>query len=156
MLRYLTARSVLTPQVARLFWGQQADSSLLCDTSVLCLPALVCSGSRLCRPVLRGRGGGTHSTPAPAGLRWWRGKTRVCFQCAASIRVQEAQWGTWTGICIMLAVLFPWWKGSIPGDVEHRDLDVGVECNGTSVLHASDPMLEQTSTRMEGFHHSSC
>lgn len=34
MLRYLTARSVLTLQVANLFWDQQADSSFLCDTSV--------------------------------------------------------------------------------------------------------------------------
>lgn len=94
--------------------------------------------------------------PSPAGLQWWRGKIRVCFQCAASVSVQQVQRGTWTEICIMLAVLFSWWKGSIPGGVEHRDLGVGLGCDGTSVLHSSHLMLEQTSTRMEGFHHSSC
>lgn len=61
---------------------------------------------------------------------------------------------TWSEICIMLAVLFAWWKSSIPGDVEHRDFNVGLECNSTSVLRTSHPVLEQNSTRMEGFHHS--
>lgn len=58
-----------------------------------------------------------HSSSSLAGLQRWRGKGRICFQCAASIRVWEVQWGTWTRICTVLTVLFPWWKGSTPGDV---------------------------------------
>lgn len=116
MLRYLTTRPVLTLQVAHLFWGQQADSSLLCDASLPCLPALVCSRSCLCHPVLRGRGGGTHSTflLLPLACSGGGGKAGYIFNVllqSGSKRSSEAL-GQRTGLCWQCCVLggkAPFW-----------------------------------------------
>ena len=115
-LRYLTARSVLTLQVALLFWGQQADSSLLC-----CLPVLIYAGSHLCCIVLHGRGCGCHSAPllqllACSSDGEEAGYGFILLQCTGSKISSEVPgqrfascWQCWQT---------PWCKGSICGKAQ--------------------------------------
>lgn len=130
MLRYLTARSVLTLQVALLFLGQQADSSLLCGTSVLCLPVLVCAGSCLCCIAVHRRGGGSRNVSLHLLLACSSGGGEAGYGfillpgmgSESSREVFRQRFASCQQCCQT-----PWWKGSISGNVKHRVLATGLQ-----------------------------